>query len=109
MPSKATARMMPKLNTVPPRSGPSIRYHTISIKKKAKPTSPAAKRTKLAGAAGAATGSLDAGLESGERSRDHAKAVSATATPSSVALQTQICMLAVKRKNETKGSYSQIR
>src|SRR5688572_19287921 len=42
MPNRATARMIPNMKTVPPRSGPSIRYQTSSIKKKTNPTTPEA-------------------------------------------------------------------
>src|SRR5689334_9237671 len=45
IPSSATARMMPNVNTVPPRSGPNIRYQTSSIRKKTNPTAPAANGT----------------------------------------------------------------
>jgi hypothetical protein len=41
--------MRPNVKTVPPRIGPSIRYHTISIKKNANPTMPAAPRLNQAG------------------------------------------------------------
>ena len=37
MPASADARIIPKLKTDPPTSGPSIRYHTSSIRKKTKP------------------------------------------------------------------------
>src|SRR5437660_8856361 len=47
IPSKATARINPNENVDPPRSGPSIRYQTISMRKKAKPTRPAAQNTKI--------------------------------------------------------------
>src|SRR5664279_4437627 len=62
IPKSATARMVPKLNTVPPRSGPSMRYQTISMRKKAKPTTADATRTKLGGAL-AAFGSDGAGSD----------------------------------------------
>src|SRR4030095_122160 len=38
MPTSATARTRPKVNTDPPSSGASRRYQTISRRKKAKPT-----------------------------------------------------------------------
>ena len=64
MPTSATARISPKVKTDPPRSGPSIRYHTSSIRKNAKPTTADATSRNHVGAAGepryagaAATGS----------------------------------------------------
>src|SRR5437763_16405750 len=47
IPSKATARISAKENVDPPRSGPSIRYQTSSIKKNTKPTTAAATNTNL--------------------------------------------------------------
>ncbi len=43
MPSRATVRISPKVKVVPPRIGPNMRYQTISMRKKAKPTIPAAR------------------------------------------------------------------
>ena len=52
MPTSATARINPKVNTEPPSSGPSIRYQTSSIRKKAKPTTPEATSRNETGACG---------------------------------------------------------
>src|SRR5580765_7862714 len=38
IPESATARIKPKVKTEPPSSGPSMRYHTSSIRKNVKPT-----------------------------------------------------------------------
>src|SRR5881392_518879 len=45
IPRSATARISPNENVEPPRSEPSIRYQTSSIRKNANPTSPAAVNT----------------------------------------------------------------
>src|SRR2546423_15649663 len=50
MPRSTRQRIRPKVKTLPPRIGLSIRYQRISIRKNAKPTTAAAGSTNHAGA-----------------------------------------------------------
>ena len=61
MPTSATARINPNVNTDPPSRGTSIRYHTSSIRKNAKPTMPDAVSTNPTGACACATAGDEAG------------------------------------------------
>src|SRR4030095_12456973 len=56
IPASATARIRPNVKVDPPSSGPSIRYHTSSIRKNAKPVTTAAVKTNAAGVAAPGTG-----------------------------------------------------
>src|SRR6476619_6758121 len=56
IPRRATARMRPKVNAVPPRIGLSIRYQTSSIKRKTKPVTAEATKTRYEELAGSRTG-----------------------------------------------------
>src|SRR6185436_6219932 len=68
--------------TVPPRMGPSIRYHTSSISRNAKPTIAAAASTKRAGTEGrSSVAGAGVALDGGSAARraDRAAAIRATA------------------------------
>lgn len=73
MPKSATARINPNVKIVPPRSGPSIRYQTSSMRKNANPLTSTAPRANHSGAAGGsgtaatACGGSDAGPRAIER------------------------------------------
>src|SRR5436190_1767225 len=71
MPRRATARMMPNVKTVPPKRGPSMRYHTSSIRKKAKPTAADAESTNHPGTADASHGGRKRPAHEERRQAEH--------------------------------------
>src|SRR5712671_2404946 len=91
MPSNATDKMRPKVYEEPPRSGPSMRYHTSSISRNTPPTTAAAASTSAVGAAvdaGGAAASVSAWARpNGGAYEASSPAASATSTLSRLADQ----------------------
>ncbi len=64
MPSKTRHKIRPKVKTLPPRIGLSMRYQIISMRKNANPTIAAAGNTNHAGASGFSATALSSDLRS---------------------------------------------
>src|SRR5262245_61674885 len=65
MPASATARINPNVNTVPPSSGPSMRYQTNRHRKNAKPTIADDAKIKRGGATARASSGTEVAAGSG--------------------------------------------
>ena len=103
MPSNTMARIRPNVNTLPPRSGPSIRYQTSSIRHSVKPATAAAQRVNHGGASGTEDASpwlcSSGGAGAGASGDDRARFRAATATSALKRQAIQSVMRAPKTSN----------